>query len=65
MRTATLALILAVAWRPLTAQQATAIPPSRPASTSSPERAAESATRVQAAEAPDSGKVRLSATAVD
>jgi hypothetical protein len=66
MRTATLALILAVAWRPLTAQQATAIPPSRPAGTASPERTAESAAGAQATvEAPDSGKVRLSGTAVD
>ena len=56
MRTATLTLILAVTWRPLTAQQATAISPPQ----GTPARS--SATAV---EAPDSGAVRLSASAGD
>ena len=66
MRTATLALVLAVAWRPLTAQQAAAISPSQ----SAPKRpAAQSPASTGAAqatvEAPDSGTVQLSAGAID
>jgi hypothetical protein len=62
MRTAFLALILTVAWRPMTAQQATAIPAS-PQDTSSKRSSAGPAPAT--VEAPDSGSVRLSTSAVD
>src|SRR5512144_1561104 len=66
MRTATLALILAVAWRPLTAQQAAAISPSQPSPKGTAAQSAASREAAQAAvEAPDSGTVRLSASAID
>ena len=65
MRKATLALILAVAWRPLTAQQAAAISPPQGTPKAAPAPAGATATPTQTVEAPDSGAVRLSQNAVD